>query len=80
MENLVKIKQVMEMKFDIFLPIPYPDGLNASNCFVFGIQTESQVNALSVIKLNTERTHYLIHKLTIDSMFNFYLCFIKIQN
>ena len=80
LENLVKIKQVQEMKFDIFLPIPYPNGFNVNNCFVFGIQTESQVNALSVIKLNTERTHYLIHKLTLDGMFNFYLCFIKIQN
>ena len=70
----------MNNKFDEFLPIPYPDGLNASNCFVFGIQTESQVNVLSVIKLNAERTHYLIHKLTIDGVFNFYLCFIKIKN
>lgn len=68
------------MIFDEWIPINYPKGFSKDNSFVFGIQTDSQINIISVLKLNKERTHYLVHRITTDGVFNFNLCFIKISN
>ena len=77
---MVTISHVSSTIFDEWIPINYPKGFSKDNSFVFGIQAESQANAISIIKLNFERTHYLVHKITVDGVFNFLLYFIKIFN
>ena len=78
LSNLVRIVKIRDTRFDEWILIPYPSGFSKDNSFCFGIQTETQNDAIDILKLNFDRTHYLVHQLTKDLTFNFDLCFIKI--
>lgn len=78
LSNLVRIVKIRDTRFDEWILIPYPSGFSKDNSFCFGIQTETQNDAIDILKLNFDKTHYLVHQLTKDLTFSFDLCFIKI--
>lgn len=73
----MKVKRLSNERCDTWNVLEYPSGFNKDNSIPLFIHTESQTDCFDIIKVNNERTHYLVKPLTVERKFQYNVIFIK---